>query len=222
MIALVLDTETSGLSPEKDQIVELACALFHVESRQILGSFSCLLPFEGETLETEKITGISKEMTRLVPLIVGAHFFDIFQACWSQSDVVIAHNAEFDRGFIERFYPQFPKKRWVCSYREIEHSVPAGKIVHMCADLGIPIAGAHRALNDVLMLCEILKLNQDLELYLSPDAKRYQVQAKVSFEQKDLAKNAGFQWDANKRIWVKTFFLKKPEPTLFPFPIVII
>ena len=90
----------------------------------------------------------------------------------------------------------------------------------MCADLGIPIAGAHRALNDVLMLCEILKRNQDLELHLSPDAKRYLVQARVSFEQKDLAKVAGFQWNSDKKIWTKTFF-RKPEVSSFMFPVVV-
>ncbi|WP_247512603.1 hypothetical protein [Bradyrhizobium sp. 157] len=45
--------------------------------------------------------------------------------------VIIAHNAAFDRTFMERYCPSFEHQAWACSVSEIEWRIMASK-AHGC------------------------------------------------------------------------------------------
>ena len=60
---LILDTETTGLDENKDEVIEIGCILFHVSSRSVLSQVSFLFPVK--TNEAEYINGISAEVTNI-------------------------------------------------------------------------------------------------------------------------------------------------------------
>ena len=95
---LILDTETTGLDNENDDCIEVGSILFNVKSRSVLAQQSFLLPVEDNN--AEKINNIPAEITRLPqPLFEAIKYFEsLVQA----SDVIVAHNAEFDMKWFGR------------------------------------------------------------------------------------------------------------------------
>jgi DNA polymerase-3 subunit epsilon len=203
MLLGVIDTETTGLDPTKDTITELAWALFDTEERQVVASASFMFPTEVVSEEITKITKITSNTTKRVDLVREAMVLS-FEAM-NRADVYVAHNALFDKGFIERL-GGLPAKKWVCSYQDLEFGIKPGKLTHMCCDLGLPVSGAHRAINDVLMLCAMLANCPDLpeQIVKILTYKKYMVIANVSYAENQLAKDMGCRWDPTTKVWHKT------------------
>lgn len=96
------DTETTGLDPEKDQIIELAAALVTENGIELKIDAFCKLP-EGEKIP-EKIV----ELTHITDDMLADKGIDYREACrifcnmlHSDSEVLlVAHNIQFDLLFI--------------------------------------------------------------------------------------------------------------------------
>ena len=161
MRLLVLDTETTGLSFSHSKIIEVAAALHCTTSHTILASLQFLVPHAGVN-EAEHINGITHLMLTQEP-VPGS--YDMLRALWSSSDCVVAHNARFDRHFLTRHFPSLPEKPWVCTVSDI--SFPKTRksrvLSHIAADHDIPVFKKHRALDDVLLLSQLLALVPDLD-----------------------------------------------------------
>ena len=104
---LYVDVETTGLSTMNDEIIELGMVPFDYgldgrifEIHQPFQSFN--EPEAPIEAEITKITGIDQSM-------VQGHKIDIEQVdqFLSNADIIIAHNASFDRRFLERLSPAF-------------------------------------------------------------------------------------------------------------------
>ena len=118
---LVLDTETTGLDQAKEKIIELALLRVDVDSATglPLGEVQVYDGLEdpGKPIPAEvvKITGITDadvrgqalDAARVAQLLEGV-------------DVVIAHNAGFDRPFVEARFPAFSDVAWACSFVDID------------------------------------------------------------------------------------------------------
>ena len=90
---LILDTETTGLDENKDEIIEIGCILFHVTSKSVLSQVSFLFPVISN--DAEQINGISAEVSNVKqPWEEGLSFFLKLVEC---SDLIVAHNVEFDK-----------------------------------------------------------------------------------------------------------------------------
>ena len=90
---LILDTETTGLDENKDEVIEIGCILFDVSFRCVLSQVSFLLPVNNN--EAEHINGISPEVTNISqPWEDGLNFFLKLVDC---SDFIVAHNVELIR-----------------------------------------------------------------------------------------------------------------------------
>ena len=95
----VLDVETTGFSPERDRIIEVAIA--RMRGPEVLEEFSSFVnPGAGVTIPRgiSELTGISDADVEDAPLI-GDLVADIRDFIGERD--VLAHNAGFDRGFIE-------------------------------------------------------------------------------------------------------------------------
>lgn len=113
------DTETTGLDPEKDQIIELAAALVTENGIELKIDAFCKLP-EGEKIP-EKIV----ELTHITDDTLADKGIDYREACrifcnmlHSDSEVLlVAHNIQFDLLFILEMFkrcgmvPKAPKIR---------------------------------------------------------------------------------------------------------------
>jgi DNA polymerase-3 subunit epsilon len=106
LVAAVVDVETTGTHPDRDKIIEIGICLFEYERRsgriyKVLGSSEW---FEDPGLsippEITKMTGITDQM-------VAGHRVDegAVNDLLSPVVLVIAHNAHFDRRFLEKRFP---------------------------------------------------------------------------------------------------------------------
>ena len=117
---LFVDTETTGLDPARDEIIELAMVPFTYgldgEVYAVGEPFQQLRePSKPIPPEITAITGIDDAMVaghRIEPNEV-SHFA-------APASLVVAHNAAFDRKFLERFCETFNTKPWACSMSEID------------------------------------------------------------------------------------------------------
>jgi len=90
---LILDTETTGLDENKDEVIEIGCILFDVSFKCVLSQVSFLLPVNNN--EAEYVNGISAEVTNISqPWEDGLNFF---LKLVDYSDFIVAHNVEFDK-----------------------------------------------------------------------------------------------------------------------------
>ena len=216
---LILDTETTGLDNENDDCLEVGSILFNVKSRSVLAQQSFLLPVESNN--AEKINNIPAEITRLPqPLFEAIKYFEsLVQA----SDAIVAHNAEFDmKWFGLKKLPQIEKK-WICSMDEI--TWPAEKqlktrpsVRDLALAYGVPVWNAHRALTDCIYLAEVFNRCCELEKLLTRALEpKVLIRAEISYDQRHLAKNAGFRWnDAIKGAWSRKMSRRDMEKLEFP------
>lgn len=154
----VFDFETSGLSPDKDRVIEMAA--IRIRGGEVVGSFSTLVnqPIT-ITAKITEITGITQaEMEDGMPERQALAILNQFMI----GSTLVAHNAAFDLGFLhctlqrlagKTFDHAFIDTLTICRDR---YPYPH-KLTDMCDRFGIQLDGAHRALNDVYGCWEVLK-----------------------------------------------------------------
>jgi len=202
---LFVDTETTGLDPARDEIIELAMVPFtYGLDGQI---FSVGEPFQALRepskpipLEVAAITGIDDAMVagkQIEPVDVTRFV--------APASLVVAHNAAFDRKFLERFCETFNTKPWACSMSEIDWAAEGyegTKLAYLASGAGF-FYERHRAAHDCLAAIVLLArvhprsgrtgLAQLLERARAPS---FRIWAENSpFDLKDLLKARGYRWN---------------------------
>ncbi|WP_413682682.1 3'-5' exonuclease [Prochlorococcus sp. MIT 1011] len=216
---LILDTETTGLDNEKDDCLEVGSILFNVKNRSVLAQQSFLLPVEINN--AEKINNIPAEITRLAQPLSEA--IKYFESLVRVSDVIVAHNAEFDmKWFGLNKLPQI-EKQWICSMDDITWPVDRQlktrpSVRDLALAYGVPVWNAHRALTDCIYLAEVFKRCSELEKMLVRALEpKVLLRAEISYEKRHLARNAGFRWnDAIKGAWSRKMSRRDMEKLEFP------
>src|SRR3984893_17640985 len=95
--ALILDTETTGLSPSIDRIIEVAVCLYDLKLAMPIASFAALA--RGDSNAAEHINGIP--VASLAEAFEQERLWVQVCALFVEADVVLAHNASFDKSFVE-------------------------------------------------------------------------------------------------------------------------
>src|ERR1700730_2296703 len=151
VVAAVVDVETTGTNPDSDKIIELGICLFEYDRQtgriyRVLGSWEWFEdPGVSIPPEITKITGITDEM-------VGGHRIDdrAVNDLLGRVVLVIAHNADFDRRFLERRLPAFTPNTWACSLFDIDWKaevIRSSALEFVAYSLGLFHDG-HRAASD--------------------------------------------------------------------------
>lgn len=212
---VVVDTETTGVDPGKDMIIELGMVLFEFDPEtgvayKVLGSFDQLEdPGFPVPAESTAVHGITDEM------VAGLRIDDAGVAQFLGGvSLVIAHNSKFDRIFLEKRLPLFESLPWGCSFAQVDwrgEGIGSAKLDYIAYQYGF-FYEAHRAEGDCYALLEILQqpLPKSGELVLKSilsglAQKSYQIFATGSpFETKDMLKSRGYRWDGEKKCWHTT------------------
>ncbi len=211
--AAIVDVETTGLDSEADQIIELGVVVFEYGAATgqvgpVVGRYSGLEdPGRPIPPESTAIHHITDEMVR------GKRLDDATIAQQLQGvGLVIAHNASFDRPFLETRLPFFADLHWGCSLEGVPwraHGYSSLALEFLAYRAGF-FYGAHRAEIDCLSVLRVLAgpvgetsasaLHALLE---SARQTSFRVAALGSpFESKDALKARGYRWNSEDRIWV--------------------
>lgn len=162
---VVVDVETTGTNFRTDRIIELALLPFTFDrSLGVVlsaGEPVSFLEDPGFPIPPaiERLTGISDAMVAgscIDETVVGQML--------GAASLVIAHNAKFDRPFVERRIPAAASKAWACSYAEVawkeggnpSSALGALLITHAGEFLAEEGEQAHRAATDCAMTLHCL------------------------------------------------------------------
>ena len=220
--AVVIDTETTGTDPAVDKVIELAVVAFeycHATGTvgRVLGSYDGLedpgLPIPPSSTAIHGITDA---------MVAGKKIDDAAVAQLLDGvGIVIAHNAAFDRKFLEPRLPVFASLPWACSWREVpwsEAGIESSKLEYLAYRSGFFYEG-HRAEIDCLALLEVLRrpfvrVSQPSNASAEPTALKLLLDSARApsfrlwavgspFESKDALRKRGYWWDAAKRCWYR-------------------
>jgi len=208
-----IDVETTGLKIEEDEIIEIALRLLKIDKAtgSILSIEKSYESFnDSNSILDSKITlitGITKEMIKdkKIDWTIVGEIFD-------NSDLIVAHNARFDRGFLDRYLATSKEKIWACSHRDIDW-LERGFVKNSLELLSIWHGfyyDSHRAMNDVDALIHLVIHPSYIEnkplIELIENAKKihYKVVAVNSpFETKDILRSNYYRWNPKIRAWWK-------------------
>lgn len=204
---LIVDLETSGKDPATDHVVEVGAVLFDTDLAVPVACKSALV--RAESNAAEPVNGIpaaalggpwciAPEQVR--PMLAG------FAKLSPEPPIYVAHNAAFDRQWLPGL-----GERWICTYEDATWPrMPGetGSLVNIALAYGLGVSRAHRAIEDCLLLAAILGRVAEVEGGLGDWLARA-MEPKVEIigaqprEQNQLAKDAGFRWHADRKIWAR-------------------
>lgn len=214
---VVLDVETTGLSHADDTIIEVGLRqfLFNRNTGEVLiaGPSYCSFQDPGRPLSAliTDITGITDEM------VAGQQIdWDTVNGLLEGASVIIAHNARFDRPFIDKKSKISNEKIWACSIKQIDWSnkgFTSSKLELLNIYHGF-FTDSHRAINDVdALLCLLshneVHSNKPYLFELLNNARRpmtHVIASAAPFDAKDHLKSRGYSWDNINRFWNKIIF----------------
>lgn len=211
--AMFIDVETTGLQLEDDVVIQLAAVMFEYGPAtgrvfNVEPPVSWLEdPGRPIPAQVSELTGLTDEM------VAGQRIDDhALGQMLNRSALVIAHNAEFDRGFVERRLPDFASAYWACSQRDIDwdaEGLRSHSLEWLLQKQAAMFFDGHRADADCvagvhLLSTELPKSKRPVLQALLETARvgAYRVYAVGSpFDTKDLLKARRYRWDADRKCW---------------------
>lgn len=161
---VVFDLETTGLSPYKDEIIEIGAVRVNKEG-QIVDTFSTLVkPSQPVSDFIQNLTGISNDMLVDAPSIyvVLPRF-----ANFAGDAILVGHNVTFDIAFIQQKAKIYKDMNFLNPYvdtlsltRKKYPNLKSYKLQDLIKEFDLKTFAAHRALADVVatqQLYELLK-----------------------------------------------------------------
>jgi DNA polymerase-3 subunit epsilon len=129
------------------------------------------------------------------------------EAFAQEAVLVVAHNAGFDRRFLERLCDVFSQKAWACSQSQINwagEGLEGTRLPYLVSEIGY-FYDKHRAANDCLAAIELLAtplpksrvpaMKRLLETARKPSWRIWAENA--PFEFKDVLRERGYRWNAD-------------------------
>lgn len=218
---MFLDVESTGLDVRASEIIELAITPFEYGADGRIVSVGKPLhqfnePANPIPSEITAITGITDEL-------VAGHRLDIpaIEAFVGRANILLAHNAAFDRPFVERISPLFAAKPWACTMCDVswkEEGIEGRRLSDLLSGFQY-FFEAHRAVDD----CEAgialltMKLPKSGERVLSRILKTarqptWRIFADgAPFEIKDVLKHRGYKWNADRALGPRAWWKDVPS-----------
>jgi len=155
--ALILDTETTGLTTI-DEFIEITAVLVEFDK-------------QGSLTVIDKYTGLREPNVDINPEAQNVHNithdmlkdqqidYQRLYSLFDEADFLVAHNASFDKRFIEKEFKKLNSKVWLCSMNGIrwrKRGFNSKGLQNLLNDHDIDTEQAHRAESDVMSLIELL------------------------------------------------------------------
>jgi len=227
MKILILDTETTGIDPETDEVIEVGAILYHVDAQVRLASVSTLLYCDSNPAEA--VNHIPATATQDGAGAFAADAIALINDMANMADAATAYNAAFDKPFLQKI--GIDPTTWFCSKDDIiwpRSTRQGANLVVTALDHGIPILSAHRALADCGLLADLFSrlenpvqvVEQAISRQQSPMATAI---ALVGYDNRHEAKSAGFHWNGSAKQWEKNCRLCDTDSLSFlPFSVEIL
>ncbi|KXV14700.1 DNA polymerase III subunit epsilon [Acetobacter malorum] len=217
---LFLDLETTGLDAAFDEIIEIGMVPF---AYTLDGGLIGVLPTFSRLREPSvPVPPRITELTGLTQDMLAGHSIAPEEVADFSADasLVIAHNAAFDRPFIEAFCPAFAEKPWACSMADVpwdEAGFEGRKLGYLATQAGFFFEG-HRATDDCLASLALLGYcgfpeGRSALSYLLDRARSVWVRiwaTQAPFESKDTLKARGYRWNDGMDGRPKAWFIDLP------------
>ena len=166
---VAFDFETTGLSPARDQIIEIG-AILYVNGKES-GRFSTLIkPTVSIPERITKLTGITNSMVSDAPNISNA-LPDFLSFIGDHP--LVAHNASFDIGFLEASMKNLDLYKSVKYADSLEiakkkfHGLDSYRLGDIACEIDSNTNGLHRALADCRVVCDIVMINPNSVLTIN-------------------------------------------------------
>ncbi|MGE3744754.1 MAG: 3'-5' exonuclease [Sphingomonadaceae bacterium] len=227
-VVAIVDTETTGLDHSQDEVIEFAGIAFTYSTDGVLSdaiaSFSQLRePSVPLSPDTVRITGINQSMLKGKSIDKEA-----LNAFVEGADLIVAHNAGFDRPFCEQLSDAFKHKPWACSATEIDWAglgFDGAKLTYLVAHSGW-FYEAHRALDDCNALAKVLAtpISQGAiqtpfqQLLNSARETKTRLSFPAPYPLRTALRKRGFRWKASDQLqpgyWFADLSEREVKPTL--------
>lgn len=235
MLITGLDFEATSVDPETARILEVGAVLYDTKSRSPVEVISNLVFGSDypEALDPEvtQVTGITREQLEKYG-VDPCYIFDNLTDLMQKSEAVMAHNGnvydkplwlaevrrQSDARVSRNWEPEqgcvVPDLLWIDT--TIDLPFPKGlspyrKLTHLAADHDFLNPFKHRAVFDVLTMIKIFECYPLEEVLALARQPMTQLQAFVSYDEKDKAKAVGYRWFKYSKRWIKAFKLGKLE-----------
>ena len=213
---LLLDTETSGLDPAVDHLLEVGLVVWSVEHRCILEAGSWILRAPGNP--AEHLNGIPPailaEGRQREPVVAAVR--RLAEGC----SAIVAHNGEFDRLWLPELAGSWIDSAWDLDW---PRAGADRRLVSLALAHGLAVLDAHRALTDCILLARLLErvgeLGHDVAQLLERAVRpKVRVVSLLPYSTDNVAtvKAAGFRWRPESKEWWR--MLAAEDVAALPFP----
>lgn len=212
MLLIGMDTETSGLSPQENQIIEIGAVAWDVELKTPVSFYHAFIrnkePLSDKIIE---ITGLSDDLLAKYGTTEEVALQGYRDFCFG-GDYQVAHNAPFDKGFVEAAYERngilAPDLKWLDTSKDVPYPAhfKSSALIPLAAYHGFVNPFPHRAVTDTLTMMRVLS-NYDIQKIIDNACEpKLVLWAKTTYKEKEKAKASGFYYNGDRKMWFKTIF----------------
>lgn len=204
---IIVDTETTGLEDDSE-IIEVGLLTFDYKQNgsdfeigNITSAYGGMnSPAKAIPEEITKLTGIKQSD------VYGRHVkWEAIKSLCLNANVLIAHNAKFDKRMLSNYVEGINQMPWKCSNDDIDWEdlgFGSTKLNYIACEMGIVNPFAHRAIFDCALTYQIIKPYFN-DLMNSHIRKYHTIIARPSFERKDEVKSLRYRWHGETKTWQK-------------------
>lgn len=209
MYVLEIDLETTGLSFEEDDIIEIGAVVWNTDTNTPAAMLNHLvlqphkLPLSEAIVNITGITDADLTQFGIDEKTALCEFLTLAEKC----QYVVAHNGNyFDKPFVDKALSRHSLSLnlpWIDTMFDVPFNCGTKQLTYLAAEHGFLNPFAHRALFDVLTMLKVCSNYDWQEIVSRARSPQIKVIAKVSKEDRQLAKDKGFRWDPKNYVWFK-------------------